>query len=821
MADSRKIVRIFLASPGDLQEERQAAKSVVDEFNKLWADRLGIHVELVGWEDTVSRFGRPQELINRDLERCEAFVGLMWRRWGMPPSHDGPYTSGFEEEFELSAKSRRDSGRPEISLFFKSVDPDLLKDPGEDLRKVLAFQTRIVDGKEILFEKFSDMREFEARIRGCITNYVLRLVDEAQEILSGAQVRPSEPANEPVTASDSYKLFSTEGARFIRELIAKSEKDRGKHPITSVEIARFRLLGSMISVSGNDERSLGVHDANILFNKRGELSLSRREMQGLIDSGLDHFASEAVPLWYWYTAAEASETGYLVLMAWVGHSTQRIGSLGAMRLISEPIVVATEFNRDEIVRSWFSSSSSDSLKVAALDYLAVCGIDSDLQVIREEFERRNYQTGGAAINAIIRLNLKQSREAAIRALYELQPESIDEALVENLFARPDAIETSLLFDGAVHRSPAVRKMVVPILVTRRALAADVAERLLTDTEAAVRYEALMSLVADGREFSDETLKGILIKPTGRRGGFGFGTAIPDKAGEAHWERFSKEKLRRMSDGALERLIETETILNRDATFALDFKHFNKRGDKLRNAIDDEFKMEFSAGVKELEQKFGESEAVTKVKSIEEYLRKEFCRKALDILCEKGALKDLGRLRQALQREFVEHSDLDIGYLQKHGEWQDIPILITLAERPDPSAGLLWSSLYDDNKMRPIAAAMLSIGKGRFAELVALTLPDQLLARVIARAADKEFLALSDDDLHRLFMSTSDQVRKATALKAIKAIPKSRLKRLLERYSARDGYRYYNVIHWLDMGVSLPKARVVPAALRVISKQWRP
>jgi hypothetical protein len=86
MPDSRKIIKVFLASPSDLGSERRAAKSVVEEFNKLWADRLGYHIELVGWEDTISGFGRPQELINRDLEQCELFIGMMWKRWGTPPN---------------------------------------------------------------------------------------------------------------------------------------------------------------------------------------------------------------------------------------------------------------------------------------------------------------------------------------------------------------------------------------------------------------------------------------------------------------------------------------------------------------------------------------------------------------------------------------------------------------------------------------------------------------------------------------------------------------------------------------------------------------
>jgi Domain of unknown function (DUF4062) len=178
MADTRKIVKVFLASPGDLSDERRAAKIVVDEFNKLWADTLGYHVELVGWEDTVSRYGRPQELINQDLDLCELFIGMMWKKWGTPPSVDGGYTSGFEEEFERSARKRREESRPEISLLFKQVDPDLLNDPGDELRKVMAFKEKIIAQKTVFFETFSDLRDLEVKIRSCITSYVQRLRDE-------------------------------------------------------------------------------------------------------------------------------------------------------------------------------------------------------------------------------------------------------------------------------------------------------------------------------------------------------------------------------------------------------------------------------------------------------------------------------------------------------------------------------------------------------------------------------------------------------------------------------------------------------------------
>jgi hypothetical protein len=145
-------VKVFLASPGDLKDERLAAKSVVDDFNSLWADSLGYQVELIGWEDTVSSVGRPQAIINLELERCELFVGLMWRRWGTPPDNNGDYSSGFEEEFQRSVTRNSNKGTPSISLLFKQIGDEFLKDPGDDLKKVLKFKEELIAGKKSFFK---------------------------------------------------------------------------------------------------------------------------------------------------------------------------------------------------------------------------------------------------------------------------------------------------------------------------------------------------------------------------------------------------------------------------------------------------------------------------------------------------------------------------------------------------------------------------------------------------------------------------------------------------------------------------------------------
>ena len=144
MAEIRKIIRAFLASPGDLQDERKAIRDVIKEFNETWADELGYQVELIGWEETISGYGRPQHLINQDVDRCDLFLGMMWKRWGTPPDEEGIFTSGFHEEFERSIKRRKESGKPEICLFFKEIDEEFMVDRVPDLVKVIEFRDKII-----------------------------------------------------------------------------------------------------------------------------------------------------------------------------------------------------------------------------------------------------------------------------------------------------------------------------------------------------------------------------------------------------------------------------------------------------------------------------------------------------------------------------------------------------------------------------------------------------------------------------------------------------------------------------------------------------
>ena len=61
-------LKIFLASPGDLAEERKIAKKVVDRINNILNKEIDWYLNLYGWEDKLTGAGRTKEDINKDVD---------------------------------------------------------------------------------------------------------------------------------------------------------------------------------------------------------------------------------------------------------------------------------------------------------------------------------------------------------------------------------------------------------------------------------------------------------------------------------------------------------------------------------------------------------------------------------------------------------------------------------------------------------------------------------------------------------------------------------------------------------------------------------
>lgn len=154
--------RIFIGSPGGLADERKLFRDAVAKFNTSHARQHQIEFEAVGWEDTLPGIGRPQAMINQDLEQCDYAIFAFHDRWGSPTGNGD--LVGTEEEWQIAQGLYDEYKLLQVALFFKAVPLAQEKDPGEEYKKVLAFKRQIFDSKKHLCGSFKKPRDFGEKV---------------------------------------------------------------------------------------------------------------------------------------------------------------------------------------------------------------------------------------------------------------------------------------------------------------------------------------------------------------------------------------------------------------------------------------------------------------------------------------------------------------------------------------------------------------------------------------------------------------------------------------------------------------------------------
>ena len=97
----------------------------------------------------------------------------------------------------------------------------------------------------------------------------------------------------------------------------------------------------------------------------------------------------------------------------------------------------------------------------------------------------------------------------------------------------------------------------------------------------------------------------------------------------------------------------------------------------------------------------------------------------------------------------------------------------------------------------------------------MSMPDRLLKQVLLLIPDSRFKRLPDTVIVSLMRAESDIVRKVASLKFLRAFSRRRAQQLLVQYTSADNF-FYNVVHWLDFGISVPRERVMRAAAKELS-----
>lgn len=134
MSENIKIIRVFIASPGDVKPERDIAYSVMDEVNEIFSNlrsTFNATIEAVGWEKLAPIQGIPNKSISKRIpvEECDVVIGIFWKKFGNPPGtlrHDGTeYSSGTEEEIEKAFEMARKNDKAAIMLYRKIDNPEI------------------------------------------------------------------------------------------------------------------------------------------------------------------------------------------------------------------------------------------------------------------------------------------------------------------------------------------------------------------------------------------------------------------------------------------------------------------------------------------------------------------------------------------------------------------------------------------------------------------------------------------------------------------------------------------------------------------------
>ncbi|WP_318344963.1 DUF4062 domain-containing protein [Flagellimonas baculiformis] len=158
--------RVFLASPGDLLDDRIVVDEAINELNHTFSPSLGIHLELVRWE-THSAPGvskeSVQKIINKDIGDYDLFIGLLWKRFGTPTDE---YNSGTEEEFFNAYQKFKEKPESIKILFYFKNSPFTLDDIDPDqLKKVKEFKLDIAQNKNVLHGEYNDLLQLGSYLR--------------------------------------------------------------------------------------------------------------------------------------------------------------------------------------------------------------------------------------------------------------------------------------------------------------------------------------------------------------------------------------------------------------------------------------------------------------------------------------------------------------------------------------------------------------------------------------------------------------------------------------------------------------------------------
>ncbi len=251
-----RTIRIFVSSPGDVDQEREVVKEVIDQINKSEGSQRRLRLEMWDWkENVVPQIGPlPQEVVDEQMPSYDIYLGIMASRFGTPTER---YGSGTEQEFRVALGRWSELGQPWIMFYFKE-NPEIGSDP-ESHRQyadVLSFRGEL-EGKGII--------GCYRNLRGSGPSFAQKVDLHLRGIVACFPVTPPKPPR------PSMLLTSTSPRR-----VALLEQLGFEEGTDFVTWAGSRPL---------DTRSLGGHPTTLRWVKQAAMETAERKVRFAVNQG--------------------------------------------------------------------------------------------------------------------------------------------------------------------------------------------------------------------------------------------------------------------------------------------------------------------------------------------------------------------------------------------------------------------------------------------------------------------------------------------------------------------------------------------------------
>jgi tetratricopeptide (TPR) repeat protein len=290
-------LRIFLATPGDLPNEREVVRACIDEHNARRRGNSDVTYEVVGWERVRGTARRPQEAINELIGESHFLVALFKGSWGSEPGSPWGFTSGSEEELFTGLLELGRAEQPMRDVWVAFLDHP---SPAEQIVKL---REQMSHHHAVMYEPIADTHDLKTKLTERL---------EAWEVLAGFKV----PRHVDLLPSSGKDVLRAANLRLRGEKLV----DLGQTEVGRADLQEAAVLG------GPAEQLAYAR----FLTRHGELD----EAHAATQRAIDHLISGASHL-YSPLAAEAFAAQARVLRR-QGRDIDAIGRLEhALTLLDE------------------------------------------------------------------------------------------------------------------------------------------------------------------------------------------------------------------------------------------------------------------------------------------------------------------------------------------------------------------------------------------------------------------------------------------------------------------------------------------------------